>query len=115
MNGVYLSEEKKKNCPVCKKEFKTILSSWDEWGWRSVGVCFCSYHCMREYEKEYFSKKRYPSATMRSRREPTASERKQIMEMHIAGKSMPKIAELFYMQPHQVRKVIQEEKSKQRA
>lgn len=112
MNGVYITEDKKKKCPVCKKEFMTILSNWEDWGWRSVGLCFCSYHCMREFEREYFEKKKYPNATGHHTREITATERKEIMTMYLGGDSVTKIAKLFHVRIDTIRKVIREESRK---
>lgn len=42
-------------CPVCGRKFYKIHNG--VWGWKIKRKIFCSYHCMREYEKPILEKK----------------------------------------------------------
>ena len=43
-------------CPQCGKVFETFT---DEWGYKRDRVCYCSWHCVRAYDRQAKKKRPY--------------------------------------------------------
>lgn len=54
----------KRQCASCKKRFE-IPNTFNSWGWNIGEKLFCSYTCMRAYERNHLQKRNHYVSTKR--------------------------------------------------
>lgn len=74
MNSKYGKEVR---CPICKKTFIPTPM----WGWTTGITRFCSYGCMRVWERDPRHKKRVKRNSFARRKRLSLGERERIYEM----------------------------------
>lgn len=116
LGGYYTAWPYERKCPICGKMF--VMHSTEEWGYTVGSKRFCTYSCLRKYERKQEENRRKVETKPKARRISTdgmsPEQRKIIVAMYMKmGSTNREIAELTGMDQELVnyyrRKVESEE------